>query len=76
MKQIGEPKVVTAPNAWGRDSTVKHTTYEIEQADVGRHRDHYLGYCRPGHTFGRSDVGRQIVVMTDGTAWNCWSWKS
>lgn len=35
----------------------------------------YLGYNRPGLMIRRSDIGKQIIVMTDGTGWTCWSWK-
>lgn len=75
MKKIGEAQKVTAPNAWGRDSTAIHTTYEIEEQDVGRMKANYLGYNRPGLMIRRSDIGKQIIVMTDGTGWTCWSWK-
>lgn len=75
MKMIGEAQKVTAPNAWGRDSTAIHATYEIEEQDVGRTLANYLGYNKPGVLLKRSDIGRQIITMTDGTSWNCWSWK-
>lgn len=75
MKMIGEPRTVTAPNGWGHDSTAVHTTYEIEQGDVGTTLANYLGHGKPGVTIKLADVGRQVVKMTDGTAWNCWSWK-
>ena len=75
MKQIGEPRTVRANNAWGKPTTTRHTTYEVENSDVGRFKDHYLGHNHLSYKFRLSDVGRQMIVMTDGTGWTCWSWK-
>lgn len=73
MKQIGEPKRVTAANALGQDSTCIHTQFEIEESDVGTERNHYLGYGYQVRTFRRDEVGRKINVMHDGSGWTCWT---
>lgn len=73
MKAIGESYKVTAANAWGRNSTATHQKFEITEEDVGTTHSSYLGYGRNSYTFTRADVGRIIIVMTDGTGWTCWS---
>lgn len=75
MKQIGETRKVTAPNALGQYSTCWHTTYEIEASDANVVRENYLGFRHRSLKFTRGDVGRSIIVMTDGTGWTCWSFK-
>lgn len=75
MKQIGEPKRVTANDAWGHTVRTTHTVFEIEESDVGRFRDHYLGYCHRRAGFGHEHVGKTITVYTDGTGWTCWTFN-
>lgn len=72
MKPTGYSESVTATNGLGHDSTARHTHFEVEQRDVGVTRNNYGGYHHSSYTFKRSDVGRVIDVMTDGTAWTCW----
>lgn len=76
MKQIGEPRKVTAPNALGKNSTCWHTTYEIEASDVNVVRENYLGFRHRSLKLTHEDVGRTIIVMTDGTGWTCWSFHA
>ena len=73
MKAIGEKYQVTAANGLGHDSTATHQKFEITEADVGHTRDNYLGYRHKYYKFTRADIGREIIVMTDGTGWTCWS---
>lgn len=63
MKLIGETETVTAPNAWGRNITATHTHYEVEQDDIGRARQHYLGYNNASYIFKPSDLGKTIDNM-------------
>jgi len=72
MKQIGEPKRVTANNAQGHTVTTVHTVLEIEESDIGRVMENHRGYRHSYHMVKRSDVGRQITRYTDGTEWTCW----
>lgn len=72
MKALNTPQELVVPNAWGRDVVVYRQTFEVEQSDVGRVREHYLGYNRPSYTFKASDVGRLIVADTNT---HCPSWN-
>lgn len=75
MKQIGESKRVTANDAWGSAVTTTHTVFEIEESDVGKFRDNYLGYCHRRVKLERKHVGKTITVFTDGTGWTCWAFN-
>lgn len=75
MIQIGPAKEVVAPDAHGRDSRCIHTPFEIEEEDIGHIKPNYLGHGRPGVKLSRQHVGKQIVVYSDGTGWNCWSFN-
>lgn len=72
VKKRDEGRRVTAANALGKYTTCIHTHYEIELEDVGKVRDHYLGYKHKSLQLTRRDVGRTINVMTDGSGWTCW----
>lgn len=76
MKELGQRKYVVANNAWGRETRVWHQPFEVTQEDVGRTREHYLGYLHTTYTFTEKDVGRVIVVMTDDKGWTCWSFQN
>ena len=76
MKRIGKSEAVTAANGLGHDSTAIHSDWQVEESDVGRQRENYGGYRHAVYEFKRSDVGRVIDVMTDGSQWNCWTWGS
>lgn len=75
MKQIGEPKRVTANDAWGHTVRTTHTVFEIEESDAGIFRDNYLGYCHRRVLLERKHVGKTITVYTDGTGWACWTFN-
>lgn len=79
MRALDQKRSVTAANGWGRDSTTYQQTFEIEESDVGRPMDDYLGHGHRRYTIARADVGRKINVMThpsqqrDGRSYRCWS---
>lgn len=74
MKCLGEKQKAKAADAWGRDQVFFQQFLEVEQADVGSKRDHYLGYRQHRYEFKVSDVGRKICVLTypdqEYTGWN------
>lgn len=76
MKKLDEPHNVTARNAWGGYNTVKHQHFQVEECDIGRNRENYLGYRHRDYVLQRSDVGRTINTMWDGTGWCCWSFTN
>jgi hypothetical protein len=71
MKKITEPKRVTAANAWGRDATCTHQEFQVETDDVGKTREHFLGYNHRSYTFHHHDIGRHINVQSS-PGWTCW----
>jgi hypothetical protein len=72
MKPTTEPKKVTAPNAWGRDDTTMRQRFAVEEADVNKVREHYLGMNHKSYLFRHSDVGREIEgISSPGyTSWS------
>lgn len=64
MKKTGEPYKVTAPNAWGRDDTTFRQRFIVEQEDINKVREHYLGMNHKSYMFRSTDVGREIEVMS------------
>lgn len=73
MKAISEKTSYTAANAWGRVTTTSRQDFVIEETDVGRVLDHYLGFRHRTYLVRASDVGRTRTVYTDGSGWTCWS---
>lgn len=69
MKEIVPQETRTVSDAWGRKITIKCTTYEIEESDIGTSKKSYLGYGCPAKTFSSADVGKGIVVRDDGCWW-------
>lgn len=78
MKRITEPRRHTGQNGLGHDCTTMRTAYVVEEKDVGKSKDNYLGYRQRGYTFTRLDVGRVLEVITEpgGGEYNCWAWGS
>lgn len=72
MKQLTEPERKSGSDAWGRPATWFEQRFEIEASDIGTKRDHYLGHNHQSFTFGRSEVGKTIVVYTS-PGWTCWT---
>lgn len=75
MKAVTEKRRKTAANAWGRDGTFDEQVFEVEEADVGTTRHHYLGYNHRSVQITQADVGRQIHMQTS-PGWACWTWHS
>lgn len=78
MKAISEKKEFTAANGWGAMSTSLRQAFEVEKEDVGVTKEHYLGFDHSSYTFGSSDVGRVIEVITyaTGVYSTCWYFGS
>jgi len=72
MKEIDKPRKVTLPNAWGRDDTTMRQRFVIEEADVNKVREHYIGMHHKSYMFRRGDVGREIEVISSPgyTSWS------
>lgn len=75
MKQLTEKKSVTAANGWGHDSTCDHQIFELEESDVGRVLEHYLGHNHRSLCITRKDVGRHILIQSS-PGWSCWSFQT
>lgn len=75
MKKLNEPRKVTLPDAWGRDSTTMRQNFEVEPEDAGRTKPNFLGYRYRDYTFTRNDVGRSIEVIT-AIDYECWAFTS
>jgi len=74
MKQISEPvRVQKSTNCGGTDEWFLVQDFEVEPEDVGREKDHYLGYRHIIYRFRLADVGRQIQVTSQGGGYTCWS---
>lgn len=74
MKQIGYAQKVTRANAWGKDHTYLETTFEVEESDVGKARENYLGFGRPAYQFKPSDAGSEITIQSS-PGWTCWYFR-
>ncbi|QDH84056.1 hypothetical protein KMC60_gp24 [Achromobacter phage vB_AxyP_19-32_Axy11] len=73
MKALGprsEMKMVK--NAWGNQVGQCQQLFQVEAADVGTVKPHYLGFNHRSYMFKKEDIGTTIVVYTDGTQWTCW----
>lgn len=76
MIQRSDREVNTCDDAWGARTWRYEQLFEIEEKDVGTDRPNYLGHKHRTQTFTRSDVGRQIQVLTDNSDWTCWSFMT
>lgn len=73
MKPITLPaRVRKATNCDGPEQWFIDQDFEVEAEDVGKVRDHYLGYRHKSYTVRRDDVGRHLRVTTQGE-YRCWS---
>lgn len=70
MKKLTEPTVTNVKNAWGGFVDVVLSDHEVEEADVGTERFHYLGHARAYYKFTKADVGRKVRV--DSSTGGCW----
>lgn len=73
MKALDQPTLHEGTNGWGGTSRSYHQTFEVEASDVGATRENYRGFGHSSHKFTRTDVGKTIDVLTDGTGWMCWT---
>lgn len=63
MKIISRSKERRA-RAVGPDEWFLVTVMEVEEADINRQLDHYLGMNHKAYTIRRSDVGRRIEQLS------------
>lgn len=75
MKQLSDKKSVTARNAMGQDSTCDHQMFELEESDVGRRLQHYLGHNHQSVLIQTQDIGRHILIQSS-PGWSCWSFQT
>lgn len=72
MKKITEKVAHQASNAWGRDQRFESQEFVVEKSDVGHLRPHFGGFNHATHQMRQSDVGRIVIVYTDGSGWTNW----
>jgi hypothetical protein len=72
MKAISEPvRIQKSTNCGGTNEWFLEQDFEVEPEDVGKEKDHYLGYRYSLYRFRQADVGRQIQV-TSQPGYTCW----
>jgi hypothetical protein len=70
MKKLTEPTPQEVKNAWNGFVHIVVTDYEVEEADIGKSKFHYMGHARANYTFTKADVGRK--VREDSSPGGCW----
>lgn len=73
MKQLTQWENKVGSSAWGNTVKYDMATFEVEDSDVNRQWDHYLGYKHREYQFTEADVGKVVLIQRDGTGWTCWS---
>ena len=61
-------------NEFGGSEEFLVTIYMVDQEDVGKSLDHYLGYQHKSYKLKSSDVGRLIEYRRQGN-YTCWFFK-
>lgn len=72
MKVLSRTPYTEVSNAWGRPVRQRELRMEIEPADVGKTRQHFMGFNHGWTTFTAADVGKTIIVYEDGKGWTNW----
>lgn len=73
MKETTERIWTIGNNAWGGDGSCYRQRLMIEQEDIGKPRNNYLGHRQAAYIFKTDDSGREIEIMSDNSNWTCWS---
>lgn len=76
MRKLTEPTRRDTINGWGQSSWRYEALFEVEEADVGTERPHYLGHNHRKYKFTAADVGCKIEVLTDASDWTCWTFAT
>lgn len=74
MKQIEgiRTRQQRTTNCGGPSEWFDMNRFEIEDADVGRIKPHYLGHHHKDYKFTKADVGKMIEVTSQPNGYCCW----
>lgn len=73
MKEISSPiRKSLSTNCNGPNEVFEISQFQVERSDVGRTREHYLGYKHKTYQFVQGDVGKVIEVRSQGSGYTTW----
>lgn len=75
MKELSRKTVKRSTNCGGPDQVFVEVHCEVEESDVGRTYEHYLGFNHRGYRITADDVGR-IAVRSMQVGYICWWFKA
>lgn len=73
MRAITQPVRLRKPtNCDGPEEWFTEQDFVVEEDDVGRAKENYLGHRHATHRFSRRDVGATLRVTSQGSYYECW----